>query len=73
MWLCGPSVLAAEPREQAICDATADHFLVTQDYAEAVRLHSEFLQKHSANALAHYHLGFAYGNDRRRDAGDQRV
>jgi Tfp pilus assembly protein PilF len=61
MWLCGPPVLAANPREQQICDATADHYLVTQDYAEAVRLHREYLQKHPANALAHYHLGFAYG------------
>jgi Flp pilus assembly protein TadD len=61
MWLCGPPVLAANPREQPICDARADHYLVTEDYAEAVRLHREYLQKHPANALAHYHLGFAYG------------
>jgi Tfp pilus assembly protein PilF len=40
---------------------TADHYLALEDYSVAIPLHREFLQKHPANALAHYHLGFAYG------------
>ena len=59
--LCGPAALAANPSKESICDATADHYLVTEDYTAAIRLHRELLQKHPANALAHYHLGFAYG------------
>lgn len=59
--LCGPAGLAANPSKDSICDAAADHYLVTEDYTAAIRLHREFLQKHPANALAHYHLGFAYG------------
>ena len=58
---CGPAGLAANPSNGPICDVTADHYLALEDYTVAIRLHREFLQKHSANALAHYHLGFAYG------------
>jgi protein O-GlcNAc transferase len=61
VWLCGPAVLAANPHDEPICDATADRYLATEDYPDAICLHREFLQKHSENALAHYHLGFAYG------------
>jgi tetratricopeptide (TPR) repeat protein len=58
---CGSAGLAANPSKGPICDVTADHYLALEDYPVAIRLHREFLQKHSANALAHYHLGFAYG------------
>jgi Flp pilus assembly protein TadD len=61
IWLCGPAALAADSGQQPSCDATADHYLATEGYPDAIRLHREFLQKHSENALAHYHLGFAYG------------
>jgi tetratricopeptide (TPR) repeat protein len=52
---------AANPSSQWICDATADHYLIIKNYTAAVRLHRQFLQRRPANALAHYHLGFAYG------------
>jgi len=58
---CGPAGLAANPSKGPICDVTADHYLALEDYTVAIHLHREFLQKHAANALAHYHLGFAYG------------
>jgi tetratricopeptide (TPR) repeat protein len=59
--LCVPIGAAANPREEAICDATADHYLVGENYPEAIRVHREFLRAHPADALAHYHLGFAEG------------
>ena len=58
---CGSAGLAANPSKGPICDVTADHYLAFEDYTVAIRLHREFLQKHPANALAHYHVGFAYG------------
>jgi Flp pilus assembly protein TadD len=58
---CAPAGLAANPSKGPICNVTADHYLALEDYAAAIRLHREFLHKHPANALAHYHLGFAYG------------
>ena len=32
-----------------------------EDYSSAVTLHRKFLSSHPNDALAHYHLGFAYG------------
>ncbi|HTY56528.1 MAG TPA: tetratricopeptide repeat protein [Candidatus Binataceae bacterium] len=49
-----------ESQEQ-ICDPLADYFLGMEDYKEAIRLHQKVIQQHPDNALAHYHLGFAYG------------
>ena len=49
-----------ESQEQ-ICDPLADYFLGMEDYKEAIRLHQKVIQEHPDNALAHYHLGFAYG------------
>lgn len=59
--LCRPAGVAANPDKESICDATADYFLAAENYAAAIRLHREFLRKHPAGALAHYHLGFAKG------------
>lgn len=59
--LCGPAGAGTNPGEEPICDATADYFLVAENYPEAIRLHREFLRQHPASALAHYHLGFAQG------------
>jgi Flp pilus assembly protein TadD len=59
--VCISAGAAANPREEAICDRTADHSLVGENYSEAIRLHREFLHRHPADALAHYHLGFAEG------------
>lgn len=44
-----------------ICDATADYFLGQEDYGEAITMHRRTVAAHPADALAHYHLGFAYG------------
>ena len=43
------------------CDVAADVALRFGDYATAIRLHQRFLRSERNNALAHYHLGFAYG------------
>ena len=48
------------PNDQ-VCDATADYFLGQEDYGEAIAAHRRLLEAHPADALAHYHLGFAYG------------
>ncbi len=44
-----------------VCDPLADYFLGMEDYPEAIRRHRAVIQQHPGNALAHYHLGFAYG------------
>jgi tetratricopeptide (TPR) repeat protein len=57
---------AAESSQQQkidvrICDQAADFFLGVEDYPEAIKLHLAVLSKAPDDALAHYHLGFAYG------------
>jgi len=47
--------------EQQICDVGADYSLGVEDYSEAIRRHVDVISKHPDNALAHYHLGFAFG------------
>ena len=44
-----------------VCDATADYFLGAEDYPQAVESHLRVIAAHPDDALAHYHLGFAYG------------
>ena len=53
--------VAGASSEMAICDAAADYPILTENYSQAVRLHLRVLAEHPDNALAHYHLGFAYG------------
>ena len=43
------------------CDVAADIALEVGDYAAAIELHQRVLLSDEGNALAHYHLGFAYG------------
>jgi Flp pilus assembly protein TadD len=50
----------AAPDEQ-ICDVRADAALGLEDYPTAIKLHQYLLRSHPNDALAHYHLGFAYG------------
>lgn len=45
---------------QEICNVRADYFLGVENYPEAIRLHRQVLVREPRNALAHYHLGFAY-------------
>lgn len=53
---------ASKPSQQIqVCDPLADYFLGMEDYPEAIRRHLIVIKEHPANALAHYHLGFAYG------------
>jgi tetratricopeptide (TPR) repeat protein len=60
-WSKFSTVAAARSATRQICDPNADFYLGIQDYPEAVRLHRAYLAKHPDDALAHYHLGFAYG------------
>jgi protein O-mannosyl-transferase len=50
-----------------ICDVAADFALGQEDYPKAIVLHRRFLRFDPNNALAHYHLGFAYGMVGRTD------
>ncbi|MGO9607511.1 MAG: tetratricopeptide repeat protein [Candidatus Binataceae bacterium] len=47
--------------DDQVCDPVADYYLGMEDYPEAIRLHREVIESNPNNALAHYHLGFAYG------------
>jgi Flp pilus assembly protein TadD len=44
-----------------ICNLNADQALGLENYPVAIELHQQFLRTHNNDALAHYHLGFAYG------------
>jgi tetratricopeptide (TPR) repeat protein len=47
--------------DEQICDPLADYYLGMEDYPEAIRRHRIVIKDDPDNALAHYHLGFAYG------------
>ena len=55
-----------------VCDPVADFYLGTENYPEAIRSHLLVVQEHPENALAYYHLGFAYGmvGDHQRELAD---
>ena len=55
------AVSAAVSGGDEICNAAADYFLGIEDYPEAAKLHRIVVAAHPHDALAHYHLGFAYG------------
>jgi Flp pilus assembly protein TadD len=55
-----PSVDDGRSGDQ-VCDATGDYFLGIEDFGEAIIVHRRLIEAHPSNALAHYHLGFAYG------------
>jgi Flp pilus assembly protein TadD len=59
-WCPAFSQQPAAPDEQ-ICDVRADAALGLEDYPTAIKLHRRLLALHPNDALAHYHLGFAYG------------
>ncbi len=52
---------------EEVCDPIADYFLGMEDYPEAIRRHRMVISRYPENALAHYHLGFAYGMVGRHD------
>jgi tetratricopeptide (TPR) repeat protein len=70
----GAHATAAKQSSEQVCDASADYFLGMEDYGEAVATHRRVLAAHPADALAHYHLGFAYGmtGDRQREIVEYR-
>jgi tetratricopeptide (TPR) repeat protein len=65
-WSGLPSIAVANTTDEQVCDSKADYFLGIENFDETIRLHHKVLKKHPDSALAHYHLGFAYGmmNDR---------
>jgi Flp pilus assembly protein TadD len=65
---------AATQSADQVCDASADYFLGMEDYGKAIASHQRVLAAHPADALAHYHLGFAYGmtGDRQREIDEYR-
>jgi Flp pilus assembly protein TadD len=64
---CSASSWAAASKED-ICNADADFALGLADYPAAIALHRNVMRTQTHNALAHYHLGFAYGmTGRKRD------
>lgn len=52
---------AAAASKEDICNTDADFALGLADYSAAIALHRNVIRTHADNALAHYHLGFAYG------------
>jgi tetratricopeptide (TPR) repeat protein len=56
-----PSFKHLPEAEEQVCDVQADFSLGTEDYPTAIRLHKQVIGRDPRNALAHYHLGFAYG------------
>jgi tetratricopeptide (TPR) repeat protein len=44
-----------------VCDPTADYLLGIEDYPRSIEAHLRLIAVHPDDALAHYHLGFAYG------------
>lgn len=49
------------PVKRWSCDREADDAMKQHDYREGIRLHRQFLEREPGNALALYHLGYAYG------------
>src|ERR1700738_5039006 len=65
LFSCLSSSWASAPDDE-ICDINADQALGLEDYPAAIALHRKVLRAHNDNALAHYHLGFAYGMSGRK-------
>ncbi len=59
--ILGVSASRAADFKEQVCDITADYALRLEDYPAAIALHRKLIRSHPDDALAHYHLGFAYG------------
>jgi tetratricopeptide (TPR) repeat protein len=57
----GVPVSAGSSDPNEVCDATADYLLGAEDYPRSIEAHVRLIAAHPDDALAHYHLGFAYG------------
>ena len=53
--------VAEDLQQDQVCDVAADYFLGIEDYPRAIELHRKLISGQPLDALAHYHLGFAYG------------
>ena len=51
----------AKPEQKWTCDAKADEAIKQGDYEAGISLHESFLGEQPQNAVALYHLGYAYG------------
>jgi tetratricopeptide (TPR) repeat protein len=60
---CSKGILVKEPvlEKTWTCSQEADDAMQRQDYQAAILLHQRLLEKEPVNALAFYHLGYAYG------------
>jgi len=58
---CAKKGMVKEPVPTWTCSREADEAMKRHDYQEAIRLHQEILETEPDNALALYHLGYAYG------------
>ena len=60
---CSKALLGknVEPKKRWVCDKEADAAMKRNDYEAGIVLHQRFLEKEPENALALYHLGYAYG------------
>lgn len=56
-----PSGKRDQPGERWACDREADEAMMRNDYEGGIFLHQRFLEREPENALALYHLGYAYG------------
>ncbi len=61
MGLSPTVVRAARETDDQVCDPLADYYLGMEDYPAAIRRHEIVIHQHPNNALAYYHLGFAFG------------
>jgi Tfp pilus assembly protein PilF len=60
-WPSGALTSESTSSDPQVCDPLADYYLGMEDYPAAIRRHLVVIREHPDNALAHYHLGFAYG------------
>jgi tetratricopeptide (TPR) repeat protein len=60
---CSKVLLGKKPdvEKNWTCDNEADDAMKRNDYESGISLHERFLEKEPENALALYHLGYAYG------------
>ena len=60
LWIPNPALAGGIDQPQ-VCDVSADYSLGIEDYPGAIRRHLDIVRAHPQDALAHYHLGFAFG------------
>ena len=60
-WATSPAGAASSTPAEEVCNVRADYALGIEDYPEAIQLHESVLRHDPKDALARYHLGFAYG------------